>query len=229
MQPITVIFVTWNRRAELYRTVEAFMRNVVYDHRLLTLHIADDNSPEPYIQDIIKEWPEYNWTYTITNRKGWGANVNTAIKAAKTDYIFLNEDDYVAQAPFNLWDGIRVLEEIPDIGCIRYNHLVGHLGMRLNVEQTPSNVHYLRIIKAESQFLYVYSNRPHLQHRRFWETYGPYPEGMRLGETEETYAKWVFHNPGPDVAILYNGTIDYHHVGRSFQLSEYDLSDATKT
>jgi hypothetical protein len=223
MIPVTVVFVTWNRREELFRTVEAFLKNVFYDHNLLTLHIADDNSPEPYIYDIIKNWPEYNWTYSITNRKGWGANVNAAFKVVGTDYIFLNEDDYVAQAPFNLQDGIRVLEEVPDIGCIRYNHLKGHLGMRLDVGQTPSQVHYLRIIKAESKFLYVYSNRPHLQHRRFWEAYGAYPEGMKLGETEETYAKWVFHKPGPDVAILYNGTIDYNHIGHSFQLSKDDF------
>lgn len=223
MQPITVIFITWNRRDELFRTVEAFMQYVQYPKELLTFHIADDNSPEPYIQDIIKEWPEYKWTYTVTNRKGWGCNANTAIKAAQTDYIFINEDDYVPQAPFDLYKGIRVLEEIPDIGCIRYNHLMGHIGLKLRVEQTPSLTQYLRIIKSESTFLYVYSNRPHLQHRRFWETYGAYPEGMRLGDTEETYAKTVFSNPGPDVAILYNDTIDYQHIGKSFQLSKDDL------
>lgn len=223
-KPITVIFVTWNRKQELMQTVAAFLKYAMYPRELLRLHIADDASPFPYIHDIINMYPNYNWSYSVTNRKGWGANVNTAMRQATTDYIFINEDDYVPQAPFDLVKGVSVLEEVPSIGCIRYSHLVGHLGLRLNVEETLDRIHYLRIVKEDSTFLYVYSNRPHLQHRRFRDVYGAYPEGIKLGETEETYAKKVFGSiGGPDVAILYNGTIDYQHIGKTFQLSEHDL------
>ena len=228
MKDITVIFVTWNRRQELLTTVGAFLHFVQYDHSKLHLHIADDNSPQPYIFDVIREFPNYHWTYSVTNRLGWGANVNLAISEAKTDYIYLNEDDYVAQSPINLKDGVRVLENVSNVGCIRYNHLIGHLGMQLRVEETEDTegiVHYLRILKKESTFPYVYSNRPHLQHRRFWETYGKYPEGRKLGSTEEIYMSIVKGSIGPDVAILYNGTIDYLHIGKTNQLSTNDIGE----
>ncbi|MBD3251135.1 hypothetical protein GF380_01535 [Candidatus Uhrbacteria bacterium] len=166
-------------------------------------------------------------TATSTQRQGWGANVNKALTHIRSDYVFLIEDDYVAQKSVNLTSGVAVLEHDESLGIVRYDGLAGHVGLALNIKEAPGSpaVCYLQIDKGRSSHLNVYSNRPHLRHRRVYDKLGPYPESQSLGATETAYAHRVKDNIGQvGVAILADGIERaFDHIGKSRQGTEHDV------
>ena len=81
------------------------------------------------------------------------------------------------------------------------------------------------ILERYSPHLNVYSNRPHLKHRRFHSKYGPYSETTPLGMTETEFAHRVkdIGVDGPLLAILADGVVRaFDHIGKSRQGTELD-------
>jgi len=215
---VTVLIVTWNRPEEIRRTINALQGYLIYPN--LAWHIADDNSPGDYLPALRADFPHLKFTTTVTDRKGWGANVNLALKTIATNYIFSCEDDYVAYHILDLETGVELMELRENIGLVRYDGLSGHIGLDLSVQEakTMGRLDYLQIVKDKSSHLNVYSHRPHLKHVRFHKAYGSYKEGVTLGECEEDFAHRVKGSDGPGLAILTNGIPRaFDHVGKSRQ------------
>jgi len=225
---VSILIVTWNRPKEIRRTLSGLLHNIRYPMDKLHWHLSDDQSPGTYLTDIVSEFPKLQFTSTVTERKGWGANVNKGITFCLDkghDFIFLCEDDYVATRPIRLRAGVAVLLGEKEIGVIRYDGIEGHaLDLELREAQTPiGKVPWLRILKG-SPFLNVYSNRPHLMHRRFHDRYGLYPEGQRLAITETRFAQRVKRTAGPDIAVLKDGIGKaFDHIGKSRQGTDADV------
>lgn len=223
----TVLIVTFDRPKEIRRTLYAFLENVHYNRELLLFHLADDASPGNYIGDIMAEFPYLRWSHTRTERQGWGANVNTALKAIHTNMIFLMEDDYVAMGKVNLMAGVKLLQVNDKIGLVRYDGIAGHnLTTHWREYKDDTGRIDYGIIDRGSPHLNCYSNRPHLRHKRFTEYYGYYPENKPLGWTEEAFAHHVKKAPeeAPHLAILDSGVPRlFDHIGKSRQRSEYDI------
>jgi hypothetical protein len=65
-------------------------------------------------------------------------------------------------------------------------------------------------------------------HPRFHAAYGRYPEGLKLGATEEAFAHGVrdrqLRDPAaPGIAVLPEGIPQaFAHIGKSWQLSAHD-------
>lgn len=223
--PVGVIIVTYNRLVEVRRTIKALQKHLHYDGSLMW-HLADDQSPGSYIQHVRSYFPELHFSASITPRKGWGVNVNTALQGCKTTYAFLCEDDYVAKRDIDLTLGVALLETKHDVGLVRYDGLEGHLlDLKLRTTKTSiGDVAYI-IIEKSSPHLNVYSNRPHLKHERFHRFYGWYPEGRALGATEEAFAHQVKDNitDGPKLVALADGFVRaFEHVGQSWKGSRHD-------
>ena len=164
MPPVTILIVTYDRPREIRRTIEALKQRIIYDGTV-NWHIADDKSPGNYVAELLQDFP-FITSHTITNRKGWGANVNRALASIQTDYIYLNEDDYVPFVDLNLTHGVALLEANDEIGAVRYDGIEGHkLDLRLREVKTErvGRLDYL-IIDKNSPHLNVYSHRPHLKH-----------------------------------------------------------------
>jgi hypothetical protein len=76
--------------------------------------------------------------------------------------------------------------------------------------------------------LNVYSHGPHLKTSKFHQYYGPYPEGSKLGETEEKFAHIVKdrlrEDPhAPQIAIQPDWvSMRFDHIGTTFQHTEKD-------
>lgn len=223
---VTVLIVTFDRAEEIRRTLSALQEHLNYEGPL-RWHIADDGSSGSYVQDIIYDHRHLNITATSTQRKGWGANVNKALQSIRSDYIFLIEDDYVAKRPLNLTDGVTVLANNDTLGIVRYDGLAGHVGLALDIKEVPGvpAICYLQIDKGRSSHLNVYSNRPHLRHRRVHDKLGLYPEGHSLGKTETAYAHHIKNNIGQaGVVILADGIQRaFDHIGKSRQGTEHDV------
>jgi glycosyltransferase involved in cell wall biosynthesis len=223
---LTVLIVTFDRPKEIRAVIEALQRRINY-HGKVHWHIADDGTPGTYLPDLYQDFRELHFTATQTQRKGWGANVNKALRHIRDDYIFLCEDDYVAKRPINLNRGVAVLESQPELGLIRYDGISGHIGIRLTVREARSGagvVDYLELDLNHSGHLNCYSNRPHLRHRRFHDTVGYYAEGRPLGVTEEGYAHRVLDaDPQSGIAVLGDGVARaFDHIGKSRQGTEFD-------
>ena len=220
---VTILLVTYDRPIEIRKTIDALIQHIKYDGEL-NWHIADDSTGGNYIEKIFRDYPKLNFTATVTKRAGWGANVNKALSSIKNDFIFLCEDDYVALKDIQLNHGVALLSGTKELGEVRYDGIAGHVGLVLELKEFHS-INYLVIDKEKSSHFNVYSNRPHLRHRRFHDLLGMYPEGISLGETETSYAGRVKNAIGyADVAILSNGVERaFEHIGKTRQGTEQDV------
>jgi len=202
---VRVLIVTYNRPKEIRQTLRALREHIIYDGQL-SLHIADDGSPKNYLNELQRDVTWTRFTRSVTQRKGWGANVNKGLKACGDSFVFLCEDDYVARRDLDFNSGVALLlADKLNIGLVRYDGLA------------PCSPH-----------LGVYSNRPHLMHPRFHMHYGLYPEGRALGQTEADYAHRVKDRGqmpnAPALAILPEGILlAFDHIGRSWKGTNEDV------
>ena len=221
--PVTIIIITWNRPREIRQVINALQDHFKYDGEIKWL-IADDKSPGDYVEQLKLQYPFL--TFSITNRGGWGKNANFAMRNCQSDYIFFTEDDYVTKQDLDINCGVAILEKDSDIALIRYDGLAGHrLTLQLEERETRIGRKNLIVIDKQSPFAYIYSNRPHLKHKRFHKAYGEYPEGLSLAKTEESFVFSVKNSKGgPLIAALQNGIEGaFDHIGKSWKESEFDI------
>lgn len=226
--PVTVLIVTYDRPREIRLVIDALRRHLNYPGKL-RWHLADDSSPDGYVTQLKRDYPKLGFSVTVTDRKGWGANVNKAMVYAwdkHSDFVFLCEDDYVAKRPIDLRSGVAVLAADKAIGLIRYGGIAGHLlDLQLREVKTDiGKVQCLHIMKS-SPHLNIYSNRPQLKHRRFHDCVGMYDEDKRLADTEVAFAHQVRdkYDGCPKVTALWDGiAMAFDHIGKSRQGSELD-------
>ena len=228
---VTVLIVTYDRPAEIRKTLGGLVKHLKYSGKL-RWHLADDGSPDGYIEGVRQDYPNLQLSLSQTDREGWGINVNTAMAAIKTPYIFLCEDDYLAQWDVNFDSGVALMEAEPKVGLVRYDGIKGwsYVLNERKAETGIGEVKYIVLDKEGSKCPYVYSNRPHLKHKRFHESYGKYAEGKVLAETENDYV-WRYKNQkeGPMVVALDNGVDHaFEHFGKSRQSTEFDLETVQK-
>lgn len=251
---VTFQICTYNRLDELTRTLEALKKRVLqYDSKKIKWLICDDSSPDDYrdriraskIYRAIEKGSQIDILPTPAN-SGWGANVNNGLRHIDTEYIFFVEDDYVLNCPLDLEQGVALLETKRDIGMLRYrgtagDHVIYH---QFEADVTgkyripkdggairqglglPNKVTYLQL-DSGSPTLYLYSHGAHLKRKSFHNFYGLYPEGLKLGQTEEAYAHIVKDRMklpnAPAIAILPDWIfMQWDHIGKSYQHTEFD-------
>lgn len=239
---VTLQICTYNRPEEIARTVLALREGLVYSGRLHWL-VCDDASPGKYLDKLKRSaaFKGLDATFvTIGQNSGWAKNVNNGLRQIKSDYIFFLEDDYVVTGHLDLDAGLALLLTKPHIGMLRYR---GTAGDHLVLHQMEADVSaYLPdyregtgvagkltycLLDSGSPTVWLYSNGPHLKHARFHDFYGFYPEGLRLGETEEKFAHTVkdgMKKAGAPALAITPGWIPmkWEHIGRSFQHTELD-------
>jgi hypothetical protein len=228
--PVSILIVTYDRPREIRMTIDALKENIDYPGKVLW-HLADDSTPDAsYLYDLQhKDYKDLHFTATVTEREGWGANVNKAMLDCwqRSPYIFLCEDDYVSQRTVNLRAGIAVMQTLFTVGLIRYDGVQAHaLDFQMREIETEAGRFDCLTITKTSPFLNIYSNRPHLKHRRFHDHYGVYPAGLKLGMTETSFAHTVRnkYQHGPKVAVLRDGIeLAFSHIGHSRQRSSLDV------
>ena len=243
----TILVCTYNRLKLLEETLERLSSFIYYPPELLTWIICDDSSPDGYAEKVaaLPIVVELGAKVVSTDKNGgWAKNVNNGLAQVTDDYVYFTEDDYFATAPIRLDAMVALMETKPDIGLVRVRgiagtHIVAHLFEADIKDYIPDwqdgvgligKIAYFQL-DSGSPTPYVYSNGPHVKHRRFHEHYGVYPEGLLLGETEEAYAHTVkdkMHaSPdgagAPAVVILPQDVYMYFdHVGDSYQLTDAD-------
>jgi glycosyltransferase involved in cell wall biosynthesis len=241
METVTIQICTYNREEEISKVVRALIEHIQYPRNKINLLISDDATPGGYFSRL-KARPEFNYwdTFFVSPPKniGWGAQVNYSSKHIRTDKVFFIEDDYLLTTPLDLRLGVEILNSASHLGMLRYR---GTAGASIDYTQEevmlskeykfhrdlPGRVQILRLLPS-SKHLNVYSHGPHLKTRKFHFHYGPYPEGFKLGETEEKYSHVVKDklredSTSPQIAILPDWiSMRFDHIGKSFQHTKDD-------
>lgn len=241
---ISIIIITYDRYAELKQTFEALYKNLYYDG-VVNYVIADDCTPGAYRESVLHNIRQVNFiqeevTFISTPKNcGFGCNANNALSHVTDDIVLFLEDDRVLTTELDITPYVALLMSHPGIGLVRLDGIGGHKVVLHTTETDISDYmpHYRQgmgaqgklnyfLIDSNSRELWCYSNQPHLKHKRFHEWYGFYPEGLRLGETEESFAHTVKDGMkipnAPALAVTLDATSWFDHIGISYQHSELD-------
>lgn len=189
---ICILLLTYDRLDYAQRTLNA-LGNLQYSGRL-TLHVADDGSPEGYVQRLLPTWPALVGTeiscvsQTNSERGGYGRNYNLALQKVHPAYeiVLPLEDDWELQRQLDLDPLVRALRE-SEVGCIRMGY-VGYTQPLSGEFRYVAEHHYL-LLDAASLEPHVWAGHPRLETREWQRAVGPWPEGLDPGSTEFTVAQ----------------------------------------
>jgi hypothetical protein len=110
--------------------------------------------------------------------------LNSLMKEAQRqgiDYVITQDDDHWLCLPLDITKHVKKLMDDTTAGAIRLMGIGGH-HYRANLDGLYWRLDWL------GPELYICSNRPHLKSiSRFHGEYGFYPEGQKLGKTEEDF------------------------------------------
>ena len=190
MSDVVIILQTYQRTAYALRTIQAAERHLKYKDGTLFWYIADDGSEPAHVAELERAilnttGPDSQWGAlgAHTEKLGYGASANKAWRAAleRSAFSLWLEDDWELSRDLDLTPYVRLLAQHDDVGMVR----LGHLAIDLDCRTVGyDGVHYLNILPTTN---YQFSGNPSLRHRRFWEAFGEYPEGLNPGNTEIAY------------------------------------------
>lgn len=235
---LTIGILTYNRFEDIQRTVRSLRENLIYPAEKLKWIISDDCSPDDYLYRLSAEplFADMDVTFISTPKNaGWGASANNLLSSVETPYVYLTEDDWMLCIKLDLRAGIGLLETRQDVGMVRYGGTAGDMEYTYHQRETDVsaytdvNIHatdyavggkltYL-VIDVDSPAHYVYSGRPQLAKLRWYYDMGTFPEGLKVGDTEDAMCHKVKHflraYPNThEIAILPDFVnMKYRHIG----------------
>lgn len=199
-------------RASYAEQTIASLANLHYDGPM-RLHFADDGSRDGYREHLLQwgrrhpqDWN--NVTVTNAHGQGIGKGLNLALEFLDCDLIFHLPDDYELIGDLDLTIPAALLED-ESLGMVRTGMV--HPGLQARSEYGGPELQYYWVIdKARSGF--AFGLRTWLAHRRFFQAYGEFPEGVDLYNTERIYNERVRETDGPGIA--YAGNVQLNHPWR---------------
>lgn len=179
----------------MFASVDTFLQYPSY-----SWHVADDGSEEWYQKEFMALVGKRPHTFSNSGANGnIGRNLNVAIRQVlkKTDYILHWSDDIVPERPLNIDPYVHLLSGHKDIGYVRLRP--NHPGLKLVPIERDGRRWHLVETASDDRFLVVTSLN--LMHRRAWDFYGPYPEGLRIDIMQEEM-KWRYRRFTPGLKIV---------------------------
>jgi len=224
---ITVLITTYRRPVVIRQVIQRYELFLQYAGRLIW-RLADDGSPPGYIADLQEEFARLDLQVTVTNRGGFGANLNNGLKAAHKDspYVFLTEDDWATFDYVNLTKGVWLLASIPEIGLVRYDEIgiyssyEGAVLKHGSLNRRDPWVRYF-VLDRESRYIYP-GGHPNLVHKRYYDAYGPYKEGGEIASVERHFSRVLATQKGPAVVVMseYVGQSKFEHIAKTWKGTE---------
>lgn len=227
MEGLTVLIPTYNRQEILVTTILNLLHNLEYTDGEIHILVGDDGDNYDKTLEYVNaaHIGSFNVNVIAGPQNGLGANLNMLLQAAPTEIVMQMDDDHWLERKLNIDEYMHELEVDPAFGWIRL-----FMGLKSDSDNKKTYYsftgqtygRYWRLIPYESG-LYIPSNRPHLKCKDFHRRYGPYLEGVRLGEQESGFChqfKDGYVNDGLlDVFVpMYPPPIDtWKHAGDSWQ------------
>lgn len=212
---IAVVLPTYNRRDVLWETCVRIKSNLITaeDIKFFIGDAGSDNVAERF-------GDQPNVTIMKPESRFLGNNLNALLRAAnqETDIVLQMDDDHWLREPLDVDDHIRVLRDINN--PVKWIRLMGVAAHNFDAKLVGS---YWRVDWFSPE-LYIPSNRPHIKNLSWHHFYGLYPEGLKLGETEEAFCHQCIDlgrtdHMSPKVGIPVNLRTEtlWDHVGHSWQ------------
>ncbi|MDZ4246457.1 MAG: hypothetical protein U1D67_04975, partial [Dehalococcoidia bacterium] len=192
---INIVVTTYYPDSELGRMRKAAAQNVMKSWDALVY--------EGHLQLIMED---------DSVRKGVGASLNRGFKRAfqTSPLAMYMVDDWMLNEYYDLDPWVKLIEEHEDIGMIRLGP--PHPGLTGKIVH-DDNRWYMRLDRHD----YVYGMRPALYHKRFFDAYGWFKEGVSAVECEQDYNVRFCDSRGPD--IIYALPTPWEHI-RTLDLGE---------
>lgn len=226
---LTIVVTLYEPEDDLARTrrractlaLQSWQESLEYSKQLF-VHLADDGSPDPqYLQAIrgtllaplqFPPWDTVGVSESRQERRGVGASLNRGFEKAfaQGEVAAYFVDDWCLDRWLNITPWVELLEENEDVGMVRISpphpHLTGHVRMFEQGWALQLDRHH-----------FAFAHRPALYHRRFYEAYGPFAEGVSAHECERLYNENFARRPGPEIVYalpdFFKPQYPYH-VGR---------------
>lgn len=228
---VIINLITFNRLEDALQTIRSVKEHLVWPN--VGWHIADDGSPEGYVDQLRAEiGPGYEVTVTNAqpdriangNHQQVGRNMNLGAKEAfrRADLVLWLEDDWELKEDLNLGPFVNLLQERSEIGMVRLGYL--HLDLEAEILGAAGNLWWL--LKRTGHH-YTFAGHPSLRHKRFYDCYGEYDEGLDIGATEDTFCS-RFENKVDGPGIVWPAWLGERIFYDHFSFSWKDLESEGK-
>lgn len=208
MDRLTILTTTYYPDTELGRRryevalkcVDSWFYN--FNYKCLNIHAADDGS-------------EFKTKYhSRQERKGIGASLNAGFKASfeGSDIVMYIVDDWNLKDKIDLNPWVNLLLNHKTIGMVRLGPPHPDLTGTIKMFQEGFAI-------VLDRHNYAYSMRPALYHKRFFDAYGWFKEGISCWECERLYNENFCRTQGPD--IVYALHVLWEHID-TLQLGELE-------
>lgn len=183
---LVILLLTYNRMDYARTTIESVLAQLKTDVPL-HVHIADDGSPEDYLDTLACFAAKSGVPVTVSNseHRGYGANYNLALQTVHNlpgvRYVLCLEDDWELLRPLYLSSIFNLLEE-KHAGCVR----LGYIGYTQALKATfmaHGGQHWLKL-DPDSPEPHVFAGHPRIETVEWQKRVGPWPEGLQPGATE---------------------------------------------
>lgn len=181
----TVMLLTYNRLEYAKITINSFLCNI--DTKVaIHFHIADDGSPDGYVEELEKyigENVKY-LTTSVTKHEGYGANYNAGTQGAHgySNYVFVLEDDWQLTRSFPIDRYLDLLEKSSVINSVRFGY-VGYTQQLRGEFYIENNERFL-LLDPHSPERHVFAGHPRLETVKYQRAVGEWPLGVDPGTTE---------------------------------------------
>lgn len=210
---LTIMFLTYNRMQYARPSLESTLQNLKHDGPL-SVHIADDGSPEGYVDELVTLAKQYVdlVTTSCSERGGYGANFNRATQVIHSyaKYVLPLEDDWKLGHEFNTKPIIDALDD-GLFGCIR----LGYFGITrsLCTELFVAHGTYWLRLDAASSDHHVFSGHPRIETVEWEREQGLWPEGMNPGATEFAISYNIREGIGWPIDLVKPSGDLFWHIG----------------
>jgi len=173
----------YQRYDNFVKCAESWKKNIKYDGHI-DYHIADDGTRHGGIK--IGD--------TKQNRKGVGASLNNGFEVVfkQSDIAMYIVDDWMLHKEIDITPWVDLLINNDNVGMVRlgppHPDLTGMIKM--------FNEGFALVLDRHN---YAYAMRPALYHKRFFETYGLFDEGISCWECERFYNERFCMSLGPEI------------------------------
>lgn len=212
---VIALIITYERTRLALATIRSVKEKIVYPN--IGFHIADDGSRNGHVELLLQEiGPNYEVTITNSARGGVGRSMNfgTIECHKRADLILHLEDDWVLNEKLDIQPMVDLLMKDTSIGMVR----LGLVTLDMQGTTISSNGHiWWRLNKGPP---YTFNGHPSLRHKRFFEAYGPYREGLKPGETEVSMC-WQFNNLTGPYVVIPPDIPRFQHIGDSQSFKYY--------
>ena len=207
---LTVVFTTWPNHPKRW---EYFMKCVP---RVLEMLTASQHKLHYVCLSESEHDPLHNWyglhlkefclrkEIPLTFRTGspnLGAMMNDAMKASKTKYTMIVQDDWFLHEPCDLSPGINLMESEPNVDIIRYSWP----GDNVTIDGTFQGWR-----KLDPNGLWPYGDDPHIRRDTFATRFEPYLSYGRHGSSE---GRMVFAFGEKNAFVLLADKCYFGHCG----------------